>query len=180
MSAQTVTTIEQLLAAGDSGRCELVRGDLVMMTPAGGEHGYVVMNLSVPLALFVRQHRLGRVYGAETGFVLQRDPDTVRAPDAAFVRTDRLPVRRARGFVEGPPDLAVEVLSPDDRPAEVQAKIDDYLEAGAQAVWTVDLDRRTLTIYRADRGSRTLGINDVLDGEEYLPGFRLAIIEVFA
>ena len=110
-----ITTAEQLLHAGDIGRCELIRGELRMMIPPGFEHGRVTINVTAAVVSFVRARQLGVLHCAETGFVLARDPDTVRAPDLAFTCADRA-APPERGFVPSAPDLAVEVLSPDDRP----------------------------------------------------------------
>lgn len=175
----TITTAEQLLAAGDIGRCELVAGELVMMTPAGGEHGEVVMNLARELSNHVKKHRLGVVYAAETGFLLARDPDTVRAPDVAFVRAERRAETATAGFIPGAPDLAVEVLSPQDRPRAVEAKVRGWLEAGARAVWVVDLRHRAVTIHASDGAEHHLGEGDRLDAGGLIPGFEIQVAEIF-
>src|SRR4051812_14372339 len=116
--ATSPTTAEQLWRMPkDEMRHELVRGELFTMAPAGFDHGAVIINLSIPLATYVKKHKLGIVVGAETGFILTRDPDTVRGADIAFVRAARIPKSgRPKKFWIGGPDLAVEVLSPDDRP----------------------------------------------------------------
>jgi Uma2 family endonuclease len=179
VTIENITTAERLLAAGDIGRCELVRGELVMMSPAGSEHGWIVINVSTPLATFVRQHGLGRVFGAETGFRIGQDPDTVRAPDVAFVTAQRIGDRLARGFFPGPPDLAVEVLAPDDRAGEVLAKVQDWLDAGCRAVWVVDPRTRTVTVYRSRSEIVVLGASETIDGGDLLPDFRLPVGELF-
>jgi len=117
-----ITTAEQLLRAGDIGRCELIRGELRMMIPPGAEHGRIAMSLSLRIGNHVLARDLGTVYAAETGFRLTRGPDTVRAPDLGFVRAGRPPAPK-RGYYPGAPDLAVEVLSPDDRPGYVREKV---------------------------------------------------------
>jgi len=177
---QHVTTAEQLLAAGDIGRCELVRGELIMMSPAGSEHGWIVMNIGVPLGAFVKKHSLGRVFGAETGFRIGHDPDTVRAPDVAFVATDRAGQAPAAGFFPGAPDLAVEVLSPDDRPGEVLAKAQDWLRSGCKAVWVVDPAAKTIVVYRPGGTVVRLAPADDPTAEDILPGFRLRVGGIFA
>ncbi|HEX5137557.1 MAG TPA: Uma2 family endonuclease [Planctomycetota bacterium] len=173
--ASTIRTAEELLRAGDIGRCELIRGELVMMVPPGGEHAEVSNEIAHRLTLFVKSRGIGRVL-AEAGFVLSRDPDTVRAPDVAFVRAGRVP---GRGYMEGAPDLAVEVLSPDDRPGCVREKIGAWLEAGAKAVWIVDPRRRTVTIHEPGSEPLRLGEADTLRGGDVLPGFELPVREVF-
>jgi Uma2 family endonuclease len=178
-TVENITTAKQLLAAGDIGRCELVRGELIMMSPAGSEHGWIVTNFTVPLGMFVKQHSLGRVFGAETGFCIGHDPDTVRAPDVAFVTTGRIGGKLARGFFPGPPDLAVEVLSPDDRAGEVLAKVQDWLDAGCLAVWVADPRTRTVTVYRSRSQIVVLGESETLSGGDLLPGFSLPVSELF-
>jgi Uma2 family endonuclease len=176
---EKVTTAQQLLAAGDIGRCELVRGELILMSPAGSEHGWIVTNITAPLAIFVKQHSLGRVFGAETGFRIGHDPDTVRAPDVAFVTAERIGARLAAGFFPGAPDLSVEVLSPDDRAGEVLAKVQDWLDAGCRAVWVADPRTRTVTVYRSRSEIVVLGESETLSGGNLLPGFSLPVGELF-
>ena len=173
-------TAEQLLATPGLGRCELVRGELIMMTPAGFEHGCIAAAFCARLSVLVRQKRLGHVSGAETGFQIARNPDTVRAPDVGFVRAQRVPSPPPRGFFQGPPDLAVEVLSPDDRASAVLAKVNDWLAAGYLAVWVVDPVKRTVSVYGKQGQMVTLSANDELSGGDVLPGFRLSIAEIFA
>jgi Uma2 family endonuclease len=161
-------------------RVELVRGEVISMPPAGYEHGEIAGYILVRLGGFVLQHRLGKVYAAETGFVLARDPDTVRAPDAAFVTAERSAAqKRRRGFFDGAPDLAVEVVSPDDADEAVQAKVLDYLQAGARMVWVIRPQTRTITTYRSLTQIRLLTEADTLDGEDLLPGFSLPVREIF-
>jgi len=151
-----------------------------MMSPAGFEHGRIASRLCYCLEQFVRQRQLGVVTGAETGFHIAHRPDTVRAPDVGFVRNERVPAATVCGFFDGPPDLAVEVLSPDDRSAEVAAKVADWLASGSTAVWLVDPAKRTVGIYRRESPPRVLSASDELDGQDVLPGFRLPVAEIFA
>jgi len=175
-----VTTAEQLLGTAGLGRCEPVRGELIMMTPASGEHGGVVAELTGHLWSFIRPRNLGRVLGAATGFLISRDPETVRAPDVAFVRAERLPDEPIRGFFQIAPDLAVEVLSPNDRAGDVLDKVHQWLEAGCPAVWVVAPERRTVTVYEGPARIATRTAADELTCDELLPGFRLAVAEIFA
>jgi Uma2 family endonuclease len=146
-----ITTAEQLFQEAVSlGRCELVRGELLMMSPAGSRHGAVTLRIATLLANHVDAHGLGQVFAAETGFILTRNPDTVRAPDVAFVSRSRLETGLPTGYFPGPPDLAVEVLSPDDRPAAVAAKTTDWLAAGTRLVWVVDPATRSLAAHAAE------------------------------
>ena len=167
----TVMTAEQLLDASiPDKRTELVRGVLQVREPAGDRHGRVTLNLTIRLGTHVERESLGQLFAAETGFTLSRTPDTVRAPDIAFVRRQRLP-EATSGFLELAPDLVVEVLSPSDRPGEMLAKVADWLEAGAAIVWVIDPERRLARIYRADGTESLLEGDDSLHGESVLPGF---------
>lgn len=164
----------------DEERCELVAGKLIREPLPGEEHGLVAATLLIHLGQFVRDRRLGRVYAAETGFVLSRDPDTVRGPDAAYVAAERAAATVRRGpFFEGAPDLAVEVLSPGNTGGEIAAKVRDYLKAGAGAVWVVDPERRTVTVHRPGGEPETMDRERILDGGAVLPGFRLLVGEIF-
>jgi Uma2 family endonuclease len=117
---------------------------------------------------------------AETGFQIARDPDTVRAPDVGFVLSEREPGEPVKGYFPGPPDLAVEVLSPDDRASEVLAKVRDWLAAGCRRVWVVDPRTRTVSVYRSPSEIVVLSESDTLTDEELLPGFHLPVGEIFA
>ncbi len=181
----SMVTIEHLISAEELfqtpnlGRCELVRGELIMMSPAGAKHGMIVVNLSSLLDNFVKSHRLGRIMSAETGFIIRRDPDTVRAPDVAFIRADRLPEKLPQGYFDGAPDLAVEVLSPNDRASEVQGKIRDWLDAGCRAVWLVDPETKSVTVYKSAHDISVLNTADTLADAQLLPGFSAVVSEIF-
>ncbi len=159
-------------------RTELVQGMLVVREPAGFRHGEVAVRLTKALVNFVDAGHLGTVVAAETGFKLAADPDTVRAPDVAFVRRDRLPDPPLAGYAPFAPDLAVEVVSPDDRPGEVLAKVADWLSAGCRLVWVVDPGRRLARVYRADGSESDLTDRDTLDGEDVLPGFSCPLTDI--
>jgi len=175
-----VTAEDLPYLAPEEGLAELVAGQIVREPAPGEEHGWVAGSLLVLLGQFVRKHRLGRIYAAETGFVLARDPDTVRAPDAALVSAERLATAARRGpYFEGAPDLAVEVLSPGNAPAVMAAKVRDFLAAGARAVWVVDSSRREVIVHRPSRAPETLSRTDTLDGGSAVPGFRLPVREIF-
>ena len=172
MSTPGLLTAEELLHLNlPNKRTELVRGVLVVREPAGYQHGDIAARLLLAIGNHVLTHDLGRAFAAETGFTLARKPDTVRAPDVAFISNDRLPDPPPEGFAEMAPDLAVEVLSPDDRPGDVLEKVADWLNAGARLVWIVDPKREAAHVYRADGRVSVLGLSDVLDGEDVLPGF---------
>lgn len=176
---QQIVAAEQLLETPGLGPCELVRGELIMMTPGGFDHGATIVNVSTPLDVFVKKHRLGTITGAETGFQIGHDPDTVRAPDVGFVRADRVPSGPTPGFFQGAPDLAVEVLSPGDRAGEVLDKVQQWLDAGCQVVWLIDPQRRTAAIYRAREHTVLHNKDDELPGGDLLPGFRLRLADIF-
>jgi Uma2 family endonuclease len=161
-----VMTAEELARLPDDGmRRELVRGELYTMPPAGWEHGSISGRLAASLIPFVEDHDLGGVGVGDVGFILARDPDLVRAPDVAFIRKDRLPEGGlARGFVRGAPDLAVEVVSPNDRYGDVDEKVADWLAHGTRLVLVVNPRPRTVGVHRPDAPVRTLGEDDTLDG----------------
>ena len=179
-TAQEITTADQLFQTSGLGRCELLHGELVMMTPAGFEHGRIVSRVNARLESFVEQQALGVVTGAETGFHIGRDPDTVRAPDVSFVRAERVPAAPTKGFFPGAPDLAVEVLSPNDRASELLAKVQDWLGAGCRAVWVVDPATHTVSAYNRANEVTVYTVSDELPGGDLLPGFSLPVAEIFA
>ena len=182
MTTGAKITAEELLRMPDDGyRYELVRGELVKMPPTGEEHGYLAMELGSRLADYVRTHRLGRVYAAETGFRLASNPDTVRAPDISFVSQQRIgDVRPIRGYRAGAPDLAVEVISPSDTYTEVEDKVHDWLDAGTLMVIVVNPRRQTVTVYRSLTDIVILTKDDQLDGKDVVPGWTLRVEELFA
>ena len=179
VTAQPITTAEQLFQAPDLGRCELLRGELIMMSPAGSEHGMIVAEIAGILRDFVKPRALGVILGAETGFRVAKDPDSVLAPDVAFIRADRIGGGLPKGFFPGAPDLAVEVLSPNDRAGEVLAKAQDWLNAGCASVWVADPKTQTVTVYGADRKAIMLTSAEVLTDGELLPGFNTPVAGIF-
>jgi Uma2 family endonuclease len=174
-------TAEELWRLPDDGlRHELVYGELRTMSPAGGEHGHVASNVHGSLFVHLRRRRLGRLFAAETGFLLARDPDLVRAPDVAFVRRERAePAGRVRGYWPGAPDLAVEVVSPNDRPAEVAEKVQTWLAYGTLMVLVVYPDERRVQVHVPDRPPRELEETDVLDGGDVVPGWKVPVRAFF-
>ncbi len=182
MSTTTRFTADQLLAMPEDGnRYELVAGELRKMVPPGWRHGAIGGQLNSLLGHHVQQQKLGRIFCAETGFLLARDPDTVRAPDFAFIHKDHLPAEAPEeAFWPGAPDLAVEVLSPSDRLGEVEEKVRAWLDAGAMAVWVVNPAGQNVTVYRSKTDIKVLTENDQLDGQDVLPGFACRVGEIFA
>jgi Uma2 family endonuclease len=175
---RALITAEELEAMPGGERLELVRGELVEMPPVGEEHGGSTLLLGSWIVSFVRKNKLGKA-GAEWGFILSRDPDVVRAPDVAFVSKSRLKPGRRKGYFEGAPDLAVEVVSPSDRFGDVQEKVHEYLDAGSRLVWVVDPGRRTVTVWRPNRQAREFRANQKVAGEEVLPGFSFRVNDLF-
>ncbi len=177
----TVMTAEQLTSLTERGkRYELKKGELLTMVPAGALHGDVAMALGFLLRGYASQKGLGKVLAAETGFRIHTDPDTVRAPDVAFVAQERIPPEGLpRGYWALAPDLVVEVVSPHDRAAEIQDKVKEWLEAGARRVWVVYPDTQMIYVYRSSSEIKVLKVGDVLDGEEVLPGFSCTVKEIF-
>ncbi|HTR19866.1 MAG TPA: Uma2 family endonuclease [Gemmatimonadales bacterium] len=152
-------------------RVELVRGVMIVREPAGYRHGAVAAKLAAVLLNYSEAGNHGQVLAAETGFQLATNPDTVRAPDVAFISRDRLPEPAPQAFAALAPDLVVEVLSPDDRPGEVLAKVADWLAAGTRLIWVVDPERRIARVYRQDGTETLLSEGDALHGEDVVPGF---------
>ena len=178
---RTITAEELLRLPRDGWRYALFRGELQRMTPAGVRHGMVIVNVTVPLGHHAKTHGLGAVCGAETGFVLARHPDTVLAPDVAFIRRERIPASGPpAAFWEGAPDLAVEVTSPGDTGPEVAEKAASWLSAGTRVVWVVDPRRGSVTIHEPGAIPRRLAVPEVLDGAPLLPAFRLPLADIFA
>jgi Uma2 family endonuclease len=178
MVATQRISIEQFAATPRDGLWELIDGEPVAMTPSSDRSGWIAGEMFARLRDHVRAGELGRVFPPKTGFVLFADRATVRSPDAAFVRGDRLPGFTDH-FVTLAPDLAVEVLSPSDRMVEAMSKITMYLRAGVRLVWLVDPSARTITMFRPDAALKLLRVGDTLEGEDVLPGFNLPVGEIF-
>jgi Uma2 family endonuclease len=179
---KTLFTAEELLHLPTNGRrLELVKGKVYEMPPAGARHGDVAMEIGARLRTHVRARQLGRVFAAETGFILRRNPDTVRAPDASFVASERLPAGGLpAGFLELAPDLAVEVVSPSDTGREVREKVADWLRAGTRLVWVINPATRSATVYRSVDDFQELSEDESLDGGGVLPGFTCQLGELFS
>lgn len=187
MPAPVLMTAEELLANPvPNKRTELVRGRLMVREPVGLRHGDLAARVLVAVSVHLRAEQRarglseprGRVVAAETGFALQRNPDTVRAPDVAYIRADRWPGDDWNGFAEFAPDLAVEVLSRSARPGETLAKIADWLDAGALLVWLIDPVRRLARVYRADGSEAILGVAETLSGEDVIPGLEIRMTDL--
>ncbi len=181
MGTKTYITADDLLAMAEDGqRRELVKGEVRSMAPAGGEHGRNGARLLVLLGTYVVQHGLGEVFAAETGFRVERSPDTVLAPDVSFLTRERWEsLERPEAYIDGAPDLAAEVVSPSDSSEEVHEKALRWLEAGVRLLWVVHPRRQTVTVYTPDRRATVLGLEDTLDGGDVVPGFSLPIQQLF-
>lgn len=181
VSVRGSVSADQLLElnAELDGSYELVRGLLVVREPAGVRHGNIETDLLVRLHAHVRERRLGKVFGADVGFLLSRKPDTVRAPDVAFVQSSRLPAVLPAGFFPGAPDLAVEVLSPNDRFPIVEQKVWQYLDAGTREVWVIHPEHRTVTLRRPDGSVERLEVGAVLTGGDVVPEFACCVVDLF-
>lgn len=179
VSTKLMTAEELERLPDEDSRYELVQGELSPMTPVNLVHHRVTGNVYGPLQVYAAQRKLG-VVGGEGGFVLFRNPDTVLAPDIAFVRADRWPTGEAeKHFGDFPPDLAVEIRSPSESMRSLLAKAQTYLDAGVLLVWLVDPDSRTVMVLTPDADPFTLTEADTLDGGDVVPGFRLAVADVF-
>ena len=178
---QKPVTSEELFSMPDDGlRRELVRGELRTMAPAGNVHGRIAVNVTIPLGQHVRENNLGVVFAAETGFKIAHDPDTVRAPDVAFVRHERVErVGEVDGYWPGAPDLAVEVVSPSDLYTEVEEKVSDWLEAGTGMVVVVNPRNKTVAVRRSQPEITVLKEGDTLEGAEVVPGWSLPVRDIF-
>ena len=165
--------------------CELVGGRVVRMTPTNPTHGRIEVNVAAALRSFVRSRNLGIVMAGEVGIFTTRDPDTVRAADVLFLSHARDSARTRRdgflrdGFLDVAPDLVVEILSPTDRPAEVQRKLDEYFASGVRLAWVVDPAERVVHVHEGRLDPRRLIPGDVLSGGDVLPGLELPVDEVF-
>lgn len=174
-------TAEELLAMPDDEfRYELVKGKLIKMPPGGGEHGVSSNKAAFRLTVYAEPLGIWEVLAAETGFLLGRDPDTVRAPDAAVIRKDRLPDGHVPwGYIEGAPDLAVQVVARDDHPRNVQEKVDEWLDAGAE-VWVLYPRTRTVRRHQSGKEVEILHADDILTGDPLLPGFTCRVRDLFS
>ena len=174
-------TAEAMFAMSSTlGRAELLEGELIRTSPAGFEHGSITLKLAWPIARYVEEHQLGIVCAAETGFLLKRSPDTVRAPDLAFVtqaRVDQMGV--VKGYWPGCPDLVAEVVSPSDTYSEVQAKALAWIDAGCKVVWIVDPKQKHVTEFRSETNIRVFTMKDRLAASDVFGDWSIAVGKLF-
>ncbi len=184
MSTRTrLMTADEFLEWPDEPGCrqELIRGAVVTMSLAGGEHGEVALEIGSLIRNHVKPRKLGKVYAAETGFIVERDPDTVRGADVAFVSNERLArITNPRKHIPFGPDVAVEVRSPNDRDDEVEEKVGVWLAAGRLLVWVVDPESRTVVVHRTGTDPVTLHEDQEIDGGDVIPGFRCRVADFFS
>ena len=176
-----ITTAEELFSMPDDGyRYELVRGELRKMAPTGGEHGGIEAYITGSLVLYALRTKIGKVFTGEPGFFLERDPDSVRAPDVAFVRRARVEaIGRQTGYWPEAPDMAVEIISPNDRYTEVNEKVADWLAAGTRMVVVVNPRNQTVNVHASD-DAIMLKLGDILDGGDVVPGWQMPLTDIFA
>ena len=180
VSTKLMTADELLRLPDDGKRYELIEGTLNETPPAGTEHGLIAMKAGAILYQHARQRGLGEVFAAETGFVISTEPDTVRAPDAAFVAAERLPSGDLpAGYLRMAPDLVVEVVSPSDTASDLQSEVYAWLDAGCRLAWVVYPATRSVTIFRSRHDVRALGEEDILDGSPIFDEFNIEVRDLF-
>jgi Uma2 family endonuclease len=180
IDTQIMTADELLKMPHDNFRFELVRGELIQMSPAGSNHGKIAARIGSRILQFVEEHNLGDVYAAETGFIIDTDPDTVRAPDASFVTRERIDaLGDTEGFFPGAPDLAIEVISPNDTYTQVADKALEWLRSGTQMVIVIDPNKKTVTLYRDLDDITILTETQTIEGGNLLPGWSLSLQDLF-
>ncbi len=177
---ETFITGEALAEMGDIGRCELVDGKIIMRSPTSWRHGKYESRFDYALKNFVNEHQLGEVMVGEVGLYTRRNPDTVRGADVIFISRARLAQVKSASFLDVAPELVVEVMSPDDRWSEVKQKIREYFDIGVILVWIADPTDKTVSVYRSLTEVHLFTENDILTGEEILPGFNLSVATLFA
>jgi Uma2 family endonuclease len=171
-------TVEEFWHLYEGKPFELVRGDVIEIMPGVYKHGSVANRVGTKLRVFVDANPLGDVVGAETGF--QLSAKTLRAPDAAFITNAKLQtITEPNKYLPFAPDLAVEVVSPNDSAVEVQDKVNLYLSAGTAIVWLLYPNLQQAVVHRADRTSKTVFSDGILEGEDLLPGLVIRVSDLF-
>lgn len=178
-SSPKLITGEELYAMGDIGPSELIQGEIKYHMPTGHPHGFIENIIAFFLTLFVRDHKSGRILTGEVGIYTKRNPDTVRAADVAFISHERLAQAQAEGYLDMAPELVVEIMSPTNTWTEVQKKLAEYFAIGVQMMWVVDPQLEQVHVYRSPEQVKLLRKQETLAGEEVLPGFEVALTEIF-
>lgn len=174
-------TGEEFALIPNKDRCELVEGRIVKMSPTGDDHGGYESNFALAIGNFVRAHNLGKMRVGESGVYTRRDPDSVRGMDVAFISNERWAQRKKTGaFLDVPPDLVVEILSPDDAWSDMTDKLREYFTIGVRLVWVADPKKRRVYTYRSLSDVREFNEPDDLPGDDVLPGFSAPVAELFA
>ena len=178
-TATAQITAAELWKMRDIGRCEILYGELIMMSPAGAEHGVVAARIARLLGDFVERHDLGIVLAAETGFLLEQKPDLLIAPDVSFIRKSRIVNGLPKGFFKGVPDIAVEVVSPGDTRRKVAEKVNVWLAHGTSSVWVADPATMTIVLHRTGEPARRFPVGKDFVDDAALPGFSMPVTRVF-
>ncbi len=177
---QAPITGEDLARLGDIGPSELIKGEIVYMSPTGFWHGRIENRIGSLIERFVRSNDLGEVFSGEVGIYTQRNPDTIRAADVGFVSRGRLAQVKSKSYLDVAPELVVEILSPDDRWSDLTDKLDEYFAIGVNLIWVVDPRRKQVYVYRSVTDVQRLSVEETLTGGEALPGFSVPVAELFA
>jgi Uma2 family endonuclease len=173
-------TAEEFARLPDLGSRELVNGRIVHLSPAQPIHGFYEGRLGIPLGLYAQSSGRGHVLFGEVGLWTRRGPDTVRGADLVFISRERWARRNRQGFLTIPPELAVEILSPDDRRGEVMEKVEEYIALGIDLVWIVDPEHRCVLAYRGSLFDvERFEEGDLLVDEAILPGFSVSVADLF-
>lgn len=179
----TIKDIEAMEAHGMMR--EIVDGqwvDVVEEKMAGELHGAIATNLIILLGSYVKTHRLGRVYPADTTYILENDAHGVqlmRLPDVSFVAADRVKTQNRETYYQLAPDLAIEIISPSERAVDMRAKLNDYLRSGVRQVWQVYPETQEIVVHLADQTVHTYSLGQTIPGADVLPGFELSVADVF-
>ena len=178
-SDSTLLTGEEVFALGDIGCFELVKGKIIRMPLTGHPHGYIEVNFAIELGNFVRQHKLGRVLAGEVGIYTERNPDTVRGADVAFISNERLSKVKSESYLDIAPELIVEVKSPSDRWNKIEEKLAEYFAIDVKMVWVAEPKRKMVHVYHSLTDVKHLTKDEKLSGEEILPGFSVLVADFF-
>ena len=178
--ADTLLTGEEFALIPGLGRCELVAGRIVTMSPTNWKHGDFVTEIAWHLHSFVKERRLGKVLTGEVGIYVRRDPDYIRGADVVFISSERIAQITSESYLDVAPELVVEVISPGNTWQEMRDKIEEYFAIGVKGVWLVEPERKQVLVYRSPTEMTALDENDTLEGEGLLKGFSLPLAELFA
>jgi Uma2 family endonuclease len=173
-------TGDELYRMGDLGRTELVKGEIVRMSPTGFTHGRIENRIGRVLGNFVSKQALGEVVSGEVGIYTSRNPDTVRAADVAFISSERMAQIKSKSYLDVAPELVVEVMSPDDAWSDLMEKLDEYFTCGVKLAWVIDPRTQQVYVYHAVTQVERFTVKDTLGGGDVLPGFSVPVAELFA